>query len=92
MRNNIYKKNRKKFNLSQSYIADNLAIPLETYKEIEEGERIMPSNLIDKFYGVINKARNNPSIEKMETAQATQDANLFFEELIAMIEKNYSNC
>ncbi len=60
-----YRKKRHQAELSISEVANALDIDCTKYKLIDKGEVKMPKNLIDKFNEIINKGKNEQTLERL---------------------------
>ena len=81
MKINIFVKKRKEANIEQTDMAERLGISPKLYEEIERNQRPMPSNLMNKFFGIVNSAKKESNKEKLEKAQKEVEVNNFYEEI-----------
>lgn len=68
----IWKKIRQKSNLPKSMVADKLGISEEKYDEIENGERELPRQYIDKLMKIKYDNKENKIEFEVETAKAIE--------------------
>ena len=68
-----YKKKRRKAGLAPSDMAKELGINCKKYSLIENGVVKMPKNLIDKFNEIINKGKNENTLERLNNTQVVND-------------------
>ena len=81
MKINIFVKKRKEANIEQTDMAERLGISPKLYEEIERNQRPMPSNLMNKFFGIVNSAKKESNKERLEKAQKEVEVNDFYEEI-----------
>ena len=73
-----YDDKRRKSGYTRSQMANELNIPYNKYVEIERGDRIMPSRLIDKFNEIINRGK---SVNKLENLNRDKDVSEWIDEM-----------
>lgn len=83
MKINIFYKRRREANIDITDMATELGLNPKVYEEIERDLRPMPTNLVDKFFAIIKKAKDEPNKQKLERVQKEVEVNEFFDELMA---------
>lgn len=83
MKINIFYKRRREANIDITDMATELGLNPKVYEEIERDLRPMPTNLVDKFFAIIKKAKDEPNKQKLERVQKEVEVNEFFDELTA---------
>lgn len=65
----IYRKRRRRTDLSQIEVANYLGISYDRYCLIERGDVKMPARLIDKFNEIMNKSKGETTIDRINREQ-----------------------
>ena len=82
-----YKKKRRKVGLAPSDMAKELGIDCKKYSLIENGVVKMPKNLINKFNEIVNKGKNEHTLERLHNEQIVTD---FWNEMKTKTDGTYN--
>lgn len=82
-----YKKKRRKAGLAPSDMAKELGVDCKKYSLIENGVVKMPKNLINKFNEIVNKGKNEHTLERLNNEQVVND---FWNEMKIKVDGQYN--
>ena len=82
-----YKKKRRKAGLAPSDMAKELGIDCKKYSLIENGVIKMPKNLMDKFNEIVNRGKNEHTLERLNHEA---DVNAFWDEMRTKVNGNFN--
>ena len=82
-----YKKKRRKAGLAPSDMARELGIDCKKYSLIENGVVKMPNNLINKFNEIVNKGKNEHTLERLNNEQVVND---FWNDMKIKVDGQYN--
>lgn len=82
-----YKKKRRKAGLAPSDMAKELGVDCKKYSLIENGVVKMPKNLINKFNEIVNKGKNEHTLERLNNEQVVND---FWNDMKIKVDGQYN--
>lgn len=82
-----YKKKRRKVGMAPSDMAKELGIDCKKYSLIENGVVKMPKNLINKFNEIVNKGKNEHTLERINNEQVVND---FWDDMKTKVDGQYN--
>ena len=82
-----YKKKRRKVGMAPSDMAKELVINCNKYSLIENGVVKMPKNLINKFNEIVNKGKNEHTLERINNEQVVND---FWDNMKIKVDGQYN--